>query len=114
MSNQPTVLYPDRAKGETKTHPTTGESARFEAAPSPEVASLLPEDHLLKLREGTDYLGGILLLLNEHLQHANSDQRNADSLGAVTEHAVERLRAMRVHVNALTDDYLQRMREGRT
>ena len=110
MASRPTVLYPERSPNAAERHPS--DKGGFDTNPPSEPLDLPPEDHLLALREDTDYLRGILLLLNEHWQQAGSANKDADSLSAVTEHALARIAKARLHLNALTDDYLQRMRNG--
>lgn len=113
MATRPTVLYPDRSSPTEKRAkaPTLGADAS--AFRSVDIDAMLPEDHLLALREGVDYLSGILLLLNEHLQQSAGMGRDNDSISAVSEHALSRARELRGHLDALTDDHLQRMRASR-
>ena len=112
MATRPTVLYPDRSTHADKRGAADASDADFVAFRSNTTEPLLPEDHLLALREGMDYLSGILLLLNEHLQQPTGATRADDSIAAVTEHALSRSRELRSHVDALTDDYLQRLRQN--
>lgn len=112
MATRPTVLYPDRSAPHdtrAKASPLRAEGSAFG---SMDTDAMLPEDHLLALREGVDYLSGILLLLNEHLQQSAGISRDSDEISAVSEHAISRARELRGHLDALTDDYLQRMRNG--
>ena len=112
MATRPTVLYPERLNPASEA-PSVDQATHFSHPESEDLSALLPEDHLLALREGTDYLRGILLLLNEHLQHSGSHTRDSEPLTAVTEHALQRMGKVRLHLEALTEDYLQRMRDGK-
>lgn len=120
METRPTVLYPERASFDRS------QESRLDALPSDRPTSsptlTLPiedldpsamhvEDHLLALRDGMDYLSGVLQLLDEHLQAANPD-RHSHGVAAVAHQGVERTRVLQRHLDALTDDFLARMREG--
>lgn len=120
MASQPTVLYPGRVSVDRPEaspldmlHP--GSPTPSPALTSPieglDLSAMRVEDHLLALRDGMDYLSGVLQLLDEHLQHDKA-ARHGHGVATVAHHAVERTRLLQRHLDALTEDYLARMREG--
>lgn len=120
METRPTVLYPEHASFDRSQDVTLdslpSDSPTSSATLSSPIEGLDPssmrvEDHLLALRDGMDYLSGVLQLLDEHLQNDNRGRRG-HGVAAVAHQGVERTRVLQRHLDALTEDFLARMREG--
>ena len=125
MTSHPTPLYPERTavagdRGSVIT-PISGHAnsthgnlgALGSLLEGVDVDAMKPEEHLLALREGMDYLAGVVQLVDSYLQHVNAADP-ISSVAAVTSEAAGRTRMLQRHIEALTEDYLQRTRDTRS
>jgi hypothetical protein len=125
MSSRPTALYPERAAPvggrDPVITPISGQAdsthGNLGALASPlagvAVDAMQPEEHLLALREGVDYLAGVLQLVDSYLHHVKPAEP-ISGIAAVTNEAAARTLVLQRHLDALTEDHLQRMRDTRS
>lgn len=125
MASRPTAVYPERAAPVGDRDPVVTPISGHEnsthghlgvlASPLEGVAvdAMQPEEHLLALREGVEYLAGVLQLVDSYLHHVKPAEP-ISGIAAVTNEAAARTLVLQRHLDALTEDYLQRMRDTRS